>query len=98
VQPWRNGRLPNSLRLKVRPDPADASKLRGIIFHVPVRPPNQFAPDLEAVNNTWQQVHQLLDELGKPGGDRSYSMISDQNRRDALSNQLRGVTIKRASS
>ena len=57
----RDFRLPNSLRFKVRAD--SAGKLRGVIFHVPCKPPAAFQPDLAAVRQVWQRVH---DFLGQP--------------------------------
>lgn len=54
-------RLPNSLRFKVRVD--DAGKLRGVIFHMPCKPPAAFAPNDEQLARIWKQVHQHLDVL-----------------------------------
>jgi CRISPR-associated protein Cmr1 len=62
-----NLRLPNSLRFKVRPD-ADG-KLRGVIFHMPCRPPPAFRPDPAAIERVWQQVHEHLDQQ-KPALER----------------------------
>ena len=59
----RNARLPNSLRFKVRAD--SDGKLRGVIFHVPCRPPPQFRPDPQAITKVWQQVHDYLDEAAQ---------------------------------
>lgn len=62
---WQGGaRLPNSLRFKVRAD-ADG-RLRGVIFHVPCKPPAQFGPDrhLRQIEQVWQQVHGYLDNAG----------------------------------
>lgn len=64
VAAWREGgkgdfRLPNSLRFKVRHG-ADG-KLRGVIFHVPCKPPQQFSPDLNVIKGVWQKVHTYLD-------------------------------------
>lgn len=61
---WPGGaRLPNSLRFKVR---ADGDRLRGVIFHVPCKPPAQFGPDqhLRQIEYVWQQVHGYLDNAG----------------------------------
>jgi CRISPR-associated protein Cmr1 len=55
----RDLRLPNSLRFKVRPTPD--GKLRGVIFHVPCRPPPAFKPDLATIQQVWQRVHTFLD-------------------------------------
>ena len=57
----RDARLPNSLRFKVRPDGAP-TKLRGVIYHVPCRPPEGFTPDSPAIEDVWQRVHAFLDE------------------------------------
>ncbi len=59
VRPWKQGRLPNSLRFKAVRD--SSGKLRGRIFHVPCLPPTQFHPDLGAIKDVWQQVHAYLD-------------------------------------
>lgn len=61
VQAWdRSGlRLPNALRFKVRAD-ADG-KLRGLVFHVPCKPPAAFRPDDNAIRQVWQRVHEHLD-------------------------------------
>lgn len=59
VAAWRNFRLPNSLRFKVRQDP-DGSR-HGLAFHVPCLPPPMFKPHPSAIENVWQQVHHLLD-------------------------------------
>lgn len=62
VRAWgSNARLPNSLRLKVRPAPGDAQKVVGVIFHVPCLPPPAFQPDLPAITRVWQRVHAFLD-------------------------------------
>jgi len=63
VGPWKQGRLPNSLRFKVVRDAN--GRLHGRIFHVPCLPPRQFEPDLQAIERVWQQVHDYLDGLGK---------------------------------
>jgi CRISPR-associated protein Cmr1 len=64
VADWRERgrgdlRLPNSLRFKIRPDPD--GRLRGVIFHVPCLPPQQFHPDLRTIEGVWQRVHAFLD-------------------------------------
>ena len=63
VQDWRNLRLPNSLRFKVRPDAKDAGKLRGLMFHMPCRPPSSFRPrdHGRTIQGVWQKVHHYLD-------------------------------------
>jgi CRISPR-associated protein Cmr1 len=55
----RDLRLPNSLRFKVRP--TTDGQLRGVIFHVPCRPPPAFKPDLATIRQVWQRVHTFLD-------------------------------------
>jgi CRISPR-associated protein Cmr1 len=65
VAPWRERgrgdfRLPNSLRFKARPDPEGG--IRGVIFHVPCLPPDQFHPDRLAIERVWQRVHAFLDD------------------------------------
>lgn len=91
----RNARLPNSLRYKVRPDVQNPGKLRGVVFHVPCLPPPEFDPNRNAIIAVWQQVHALLDELGKPSSERSYAMIADENRRSQLKSQLNSVSLTR---
>ena len=91
-----NARLPNSLRLKVRPDSQDPSKLRGIIFHVPCLPPPAFRPQRTAIEQVWTRSHELLDELGRQPRLRTYEMIHDATRRDGLRQQLDSITVERA--
>jgi CRISPR-associated protein Cmr1 len=55
-------RLPNSLRFKLRRDDRDRSKLHGIVFHVPCRPPRDLSPDPSAVAAVWEGVHRFLDD------------------------------------
>ena len=61
VKAWKNKRLPNSLRFKVRRD--TDGKLRGVIFHVPCLPPEEFCPHphRQAIEQVWQHVHNSLD-------------------------------------
>ncbi|MEL5850141.1 MAG: hypothetical protein U7M05_12400 [Candidatus Igneacidithiobacillus chanchocoensis] len=60
VRSWgNNARLPNQLRFKVRP--TDDGKLVGVIIHMPHLPPPAFAPDRNAIERVWQQVHGFLD-------------------------------------
>lgn len=97
---WERGaRLPNSLRFKVRLDPNDPSKLVGVIFHVPCRPPADFRPDFRpdngAIAMTWQAVHALLDELARPVPSRAYLSITDADRRAKLKPQLGAVKLTR---
>lgn len=56
----RNARLPNSLRFKVRV--GTDGKLRGVVFHVPCKPPREFRPDIKAITAVWQTVHGFLDQ------------------------------------
>ena len=62
VAAWKDGkrdlRLPNSLRFKVRADAP--GQLRGVIFHVPCKPPAVFQPELQTIKKVWQHVHALL--------------------------------------
>ena len=59
VGEWKNLRLPNSLRFKVRP--TAQGRLAGIIFHVPCLPPPSFQPDVSAIRSVWRDVHDFLD-------------------------------------
>lgn len=88
-------RLPNSLRIKVRPTSEDPKRLIGVIFHVPCQPPPEFAPDRNAVAQTWQSVHLLLDELTKPANTRGYASILDADRRAKLKALLDPVSLTR---
>ena len=54
-------RLPNSLRLKVRPAPGNPAKVVGVIFHIPCKPPAAFNPDTSTITHVWEQVHKALD-------------------------------------
>ena len=93
---WKgNARLPNSLRLKVRPDAQDPRKLRGVIFHVPCLPPADFRPQRTAIEKVWTKSYELLDELGPHPDLRNYNMISDATRRDGLRQQLDTITMER---
>lgn len=61
VKPWRNARLPNSLRFKVRAE--RDGRLRGIIVHVPCSPPaDPFRPDRRTLESLWSQVYAYLDQ------------------------------------
>lgn len=92
----KNARLPNSLRFKVRPDPADPKRLRGVIFHVPCLPPTDFSPDIRVIENVWMTTHAFLDELRLPSGQRCYMMIEDHTRRDVLKPSLANLTLERS--
>lgn len=63
VRTWRNRRLPNSLRFKVRPAPGEPRKLVGTIFHVPCLPPSKFNPNRRVIEDVWKRVHSHLDDL-----------------------------------
>lgn len=62
VTAWRDKgrdlRLPNSLRFKVR---EDGRHLRGVVFHVPCKPPVAFGPERNTLLRVWQHVHTHLD-------------------------------------
>ena len=92
----RNARLPNSLRFKVRSDPGDPKRLRGVVFHVPCLPPADFKPNTRTIENVWWKTHQLLDELRLPSRQRRYTMIEDGERRDALKPSLDRLTLERS--
>ncbi len=89
----RNARLPNQLRFKVRP--TGDGKLVGIIFHVPHLPPPEFHPNRQAIIQTWQSVHGLLDDLVKPSNSRGYASITDTGRRAQLKPQLDSIPALR---
>ena len=91
-----NLRLPNSLRFKVRSDPDDPERLRGVVFHVPCLPPADFRPDEHAIKNVWRTAHELLDELTQPPVGRHYMMISDGERRERLKPSLDTLTLARS--
>ena len=91
-----NWRLPNSLRFKVRPDEDDTKRLRGVVFHVPCRPPAAFEPDADALSSVWEKTHQLLDELTLPRNQRCYRMIDDPTRRDELKRSLDRIDLQRS--
>ena len=92
----RNARLPNSLRFKVRSDPDDPKRLRGVIFHVPCCPPEKFRPNNGVIENVWTKTHQLLDELSRPNSSRSYMMIDNDARRHELKPSLDRLTLERS--
>jgi CRISPR-associated protein Cmr1 len=63
VRDWGDKlRLPNSLRFKLRRDSRDPGKVRGVIFHVPCRPPHDFNPNSPAIQGVWERVHRFLDD------------------------------------
>ena len=88
-----NSRLPNSLRFKVRTDPD--GKPRGVIFHVPCRPPPSFNPNPTALVDVWKRVHSLLDELCRPMASRHYNSIADASRKASLRPMLDTVRLSR---
>jgi CRISPR-associated protein Cmr1 len=96
---WRNQlRLPNSLRLKVRPAPEAPGKLVGVIYHMPCLPPPDFHPQRTDIERTWRTVHELLDEMTKPTKPkvgRQYASIKDQGRQNELKPLLDQVHLKR---
>ncbi len=93
---WGNTwRLPNSLRFKVRRDPANSEKLIGVIYHIPCCPPPAFRADGQQLQSVWQRVHALLDELCKPAAQRNYGSIANSSWKNAMPNQLRGVQLER---
>ena len=96
---WRNMglRLPNSLRFKVRPDPDDPKRLRGVIFHVPCLPPADFRPDRRTIENVWRKTHALLDELTLPSERRRYMMIDDAETKEKLKPGLDKLTLEERS-
>ncbi len=96
VRQWsKKLRLPNSLRFKVRPDRADPSRLRGIIFHVPCLPPGDFKPDAQQIQKVWETTHRLLDELTSASSGRRYQMIRDNTRRGELKQSLDTLVLER---
>lgn len=68
VRAWREERLPNTLRFKLRP--AGDGKVQGLVFHMPAFPPVQFRPqgyraDIDAL---WVRVHDHLNrQLNRVG-------------------------------
>lgn len=91
----RGARLPNSLRFKVRPAADDPAKLVGVIAHVPCQPPASFGGNRRALMQTWQAVHDLLDELTLKPPSRTYPSISDAGRRTQLKPQLDTAFLRR---
>ncbi len=95
VSLWQavNLRLPNSLRFKVRCVDGDSKRLIGVIYHMPCSPPPAFNPNPAVLKQVWQQVHRLLDELGKPSGQR----LVPQTLQLAVVQQIAGITLKRST-
>jgi len=61
VSSWNiNGRLPNTLRFKVRP--TEDGQVVGVIFHVPHKPPAGFSSVASNLERIWQKVHDHLDQ------------------------------------
>ena len=94
---WGNLRLPNSLRFKVRPDPDDPKRLRGVVFHVPCLPSRDFRPDRRTIENVWRKIHVLLDELTLPSERRCYMMIDDAETKEKLKPGLDKLTLEERS-
>ncbi len=93
---WKGDmRLPNSLRFKVRETPE--GELKGVIFHVPCKPPEKVKQNQEMLLKTWQAVHELLDELSLPATSRTYRMITNNQRRDYLKESLERVNLCRGA-
>lgn len=88
----KNARLPNTLRLKVRPDRDDPKRLRGVIFHVPCRPPAEFRPDDRAIEGVWRRTHGFLDELTQLSAERRYAMVH----RDEVKKSLNRLALERS--
>ena len=95
VGAWKQRRLPNSLRFKVRK--TSDGKLVGVIFHVPCLPPPEFNPNPNAIQEVWRRVHVLLDECTKPLNQRAYASIADDARRSQLKPHLDQITLHRIS-
>lgn len=55
-----SGRIPNSLRFKVVHAPEGG--LKGLVFHIPCRPPTPYQPNHEVLKQAWAKVHAILDE------------------------------------
>ena len=55
---WRNKRIPNSLRFKVR---EEAGQLFGVVFHMPCSLPESFRPNANKLKEIWVKAHSLLD-------------------------------------
>jgi CRISPR-associated protein Cmr1 len=60
VRAWKreNLRLPNTLRFKIRR--TDKQQFVGVIFYVPHKPPAQFQPNAQTLQQVWSQVHGFL--------------------------------------
>lgn len=95
VGSWRQARLPNSLRFKVRPAPHDPSLLVGTVFHMPCQPPAGFDPKRDLLEQTWRSVHGLLDELTQSASARGYSTIDDRPRLAKLKPLLDSLSLQR---
>lgn len=59
VNSWGNGRLPNSLRFKIRLD--QNQQPEALIFHLPHSPPAAFGPTREDLIRVWENVYRYLD-------------------------------------
>jgi len=87
-----NLRLPNSLRFKVRCVNGDPQRLAGVIYHMPCSPPPAFHPKGTVLQQVWEQVHSLLDELAKPGGQRQLP----RNLEQSVIEQITGIRLQRS--
>lgn len=91
-----NARLPNSLRFKIRPDPDDPERLRGVVFHVPCLPPRHFRPERHAIENVWTKAHGLLDEMMRVPAGRRYTMMAHRGRGEGVKRGLDTLTLERS--
>lgn len=93
---WKSTwRLPNSLRFKVRRDPANAKHLIGVIYHMPCSPPGAFRANSAQLQLVWSKVHHLLDELCQQPKARQYQSVSDPKWRATMPAQLQHVQLQR---
>lgn len=61
LRAWKDLRIPNSLRFKVRPAPENAKKVIGVIFHVPCLPTPEAKKQTREIHRVWQKAHNFLD-------------------------------------
>ena len=98
-EPWGTQlRLPNSLRFKVRPASVGNNQLVGVIYHMPCLPVENFRPEpsRKQIQETWRQVHWLLDELTKPAGERDFHQrIKESKWLEKVRPQLNGIALQR---
>ncbi|MCS7041642.1 MAG: hypothetical protein NZR01_02505, partial [Bryobacteraceae bacterium] len=86
-----NLRLPNTLRFKIRCVNGDPQRLIGVIFHMPCSPPPEFSSTEAVLAKVWREIHQLLDELGKPPDRRQLTSTL----RPTVIQQIKGVKLQR---